>query len=206
MFSLYYYYYYYSSLMGESYGGTLTLHVTDYFQTHPLPHLHSAILVAPAIVGDVPPEPVFSLLVVLAHWFPRWIPFFMVNPVSPDRIWRDPAVCAERTQWSQRGSDTVDASGRPFRLGTALQLVRAMEAVRTVVLPRLRTPVLALHGTDDVAVPLAGSELLLEQTPTTTKLLRYPGAYHDIMADACAEECMGEIMKWIQAGCSKEKE
>ena len=77
-------------LMGESYGCTLTIHVAKYFQENPSSgpkSFDSVILTAPAIIGDLPPYPVYLILrYALAPMWPKWRPSFMPNTVSPDRV------------------------------------------------------------------------------------------------------------------------
>ena len=123
----------------------------------------------------------------------------MPNPVSPDRIWRDPEVLRIRTD--PRYLETqIDGSGIPFRLGTGLNLVQALEAVRETVIPQLKTPFLILHSDSDAAVPIEGSEFLWEHcaTPETQrKFIRKEAAYHDLFSDFIAEECMQDVIDWI---------
>lgn len=192
-------------LMGESYGSTLTLHVAKHFQgqatasssAEALANLDSLVLVCPAVIGDLPPYPVVQILRFLARYYPLWRPFFMPNPISPERIWRDPVVRDLHVN-KDDPANVVDGSGLPFRLGTALNLVKAMEDVRTITIPALKVPYLILHGTDDYGVPIQGSELLWEKSATTEKeFLRKQGAYHDLLADYVAEECMQDIVDWI---------
>jgi alpha-beta hydrolase superfamily lysophospholipase len=188
-------------LLGESYGSTLSLLVARQFQDDAaggLPNFDSLILTAPAIIGDLPPYPVVKFLTFLAYYYPTWRPFFMPNPVSPDRIWRDPAV---RAIYSDKSlpANKVDGQGIPFRLGTGVNLLRALEDVRNRAIPGLTVPYMILHGTEDHGVPISGSELLYEKSASTEKeFLRKPGAYHDLLADPVAEECMQDILGWIE--------
>lgn len=187
-------------LMGESYGCTLSIHTARYFQDNPEKapkNFDSLILMAPAIIGDLPPFPVFQILVGLAKLFPKWTPFFMPNTISPDRIWRDPEVLKLRTdpEYKKLG---IDGSGVRFRLGTALNLVRALEEARKTAIPGLNTPFLIIHGSDDWGVPIAGSEYMCEQaTSTDKKFLRKEGAYHDLLSDFVADECGQDVLDWI---------
>jgi alpha-beta hydrolase superfamily lysophospholipase len=196
-------------LMGESYGCTLTLHVANQLQSTTttttatndpsVVALDSLILTAPAIIGDLPPRPVVKFLTFLARFYPKWRPFFMPNPISADRIWRDSDVLKQTTdrRFSQCG---LDGSGIPFRLGTGVSLLRALEDVRTTVIPQIRSPFLILHGTDDYGVPISGSEFLWEHAATDgteRKFLKKEGAYHDLFADPLAEECVQDILFWI---------
>jgi alpha-beta hydrolase superfamily lysophospholipase len=202
-------------LMGESYGCTLSLHVAKDFQEardnattsscYFPPNFDSLILTAPAIIGDLPPAPVVKILTFLAGYFPLWRPFFMPNPVSPERIWRDPAVLMIRTN-PRFVEMSIDGSGLPFRLGTALNLLRALQDVRTTVIPGLTVPFLILHGTEDYGVPIEGSEFLWENAATADSdkdFLRKEGAYHDLFADYVAEECMQDTMNWIHKRLEK---
>jgi alpha-beta hydrolase superfamily lysophospholipase len=209
----------YDSLAGESYGGTLTLHVARYFQQQPNDNnklVDSIMLLAPAIIGDISPSPIYELLVFLAGYFPKWRPFFMPNPVSPHRIWRDESVRTAMIDPHGYHSH-IDGSGRPFRLGTGLNLVQALAACRAM-LSELTTPFLILHGTKDYAVPIAGSELLWRMAPTSSLALqpldsseprpssrfcRLDGAYHDLLADpVVADQCLDEIVQWIEGRLS----
>jgi alpha-beta hydrolase superfamily lysophospholipase len=191
-------------LMGESYGCTLTIHVAKQFQEDPASGpagFDSIMLVAPAIIGDLPPYPIYFILrYLLAPRYPKWVPFFMPNPISPERIWRDDEVLAIRTapRYLEQG---VDGSGLPFRLGTALNLVVALEEARNTAIPGFTVPYLILHGTEDHGVPIAGSEFMWEKAATPEadrSFLRKEGAYHDLLADFVAEECMQDMIDWIQ--------
>mmetsp|Transcript_3371 Transcript_3371/g.5535 ORF Transcript_3371/g.5535 Transcript_3371/m.5535 type:complete len:349 (-) Transcript_3371:222-1268(-) len=184
-------------LLGHSYGSTLTLHVASkYWQDKP--NFGGIMLLATATKGDLPPPiVVFILGDVLAKCFPTSIPFFMPNPISSDRIWRDEAVLAINTSPLRR---KVDKSGIPFRLGTAAQLLAATKAVRDVAIPTLRAPFVAVHGTDDFGVPVTDVDILEEQALTPKEdqtIVRIEGAYHDLLGDPAAEETMEHLDKFI---------
>ena len=190
-------------LQGESYGGCLTIHAAKQFQNDPSSgpsNFDSIVLVAPAIEGDLPPTPVYQLLRYgLAPLFPEWIPFFMPNPVSSDRIWRDEEVRKIRSspRCKERG---LEGCGSPFRLGTALNVLVAMEEVRNHAIPGFQVPFCILHGTLDEAVVIRGSEFMMDkaETPMNDKELhRIEGAYHDLFGDPLAEECMAHSWQWI---------
>jgi len=195
-------------LLGESYGSTLTLHVAKHFQDHPSEapkRFNSIILTAPAIIGDVPPRPIYDFFMFLARRYPQWRPFFMVNPVSPDRIWRDPEVLKIRSDPKFIASK-IDGSGEPFILGTAANMVWSMDSLRQEVIPAFQLPFMILHGTKDYAVPIAGSEFMWENVATPMeqrKFLRKEGVYHDIFSDQLAEECMQDVIDWINDRLSK---
>lgn len=196
-------------LMGESYGGTLAIHAARQYQDHPETapkNFRGILLTGPAIIGDLPPYPVFFVLRhILAPLFPKWIPFFMPNPISPERIWRDPEVLALRTdkRFVEMG---VDGSGKPFRLGTALNLVVSMEEARTKAIPGFNLPYCIAHGAKDAGVPIAGSEYMINtaNTPGDDRdYLRIEDAYHDLLSDPVAEETMDFFIKFMNKHLSK---
>ena len=196
-------------LMGISYGCTLCIHAARHFQDNPSnapKNFQGVILTSPAIVGDLPAYPVYFVLrYMLAPYFPRWRPFFMPNPISPERIWRDPEVLKKCTE--ERFIEMmIDGSGIPFRLGTGLNLVLALEAVRTNAIPGFKVPYCLVHGTCDYGVPIEGSEYMWEtaETPQEDRVFnRVEGAYHDVFADPVAEECMDFIIDWIKKRIKK---
>ena len=89
----------------------------------------------------------------------------MPNTLPPDRIWRDPEVRRIRTE-KRYNEMLIDGGGDSFRLGTALNLVLALEEARNTSIPGLKAPFCILHGTEDAAVPIAGSEFLIEHAAT----------------------------------------
>jgi len=196
-------------LLGESWGGTLTIHTARHFQDCPLEkpsNFDSILLTGPAIVGDLPPAPVvFVLRYLLAPFFPRWRPFFMPNTLTPDRIWRDEEVRSYRT--SKRYSEmSIDGSGIPFRLGTAVNLLLGLEECRRSAIPGFRLPFCIVHGVNDLGVPVEGSDYLWEtaDTPTEDKAYdRVEDGRHDMLSDHYAEEAMDFFMKFIQKRLAK---
>ena len=69
-------------------------------------------------------------------------------------------------------------------------------------------PFLILHGTKDYAVPMAGSELLWEKCATPEserKFIRKEGVYHDLFSDFVAEECMADVIEWINRRLEERK-
>jgi alpha-beta hydrolase superfamily lysophospholipase len=198
-------------LMGESYGCTVTILTARKFQDKPRcgpKNFDSIILTAPAIIGDLPAYPVYLLLrYVLAPNFPAWTPFFSPRPVSPESIWKDPEVLALRT--SPRFKEMMlDGSGRPLRLGTRLSMVVAMDKVRKQM-PGFKLPYCIVHGTEDAAVLIAGSEYMWDKAGSEhiwdkaaiiedKVFKRQEGAYHDLLADPTAEDSMQVTIDFIK--------
>lgn len=188
-------------LMGESYGGTLVIHAAREYQDHPASapaNFAGILLTGPAILADLPPYPVYCLLrYVLAPNFPKWRPFFMPNPVSPERIWRDQEVLRYRTHPHQK-SFMIDGSGIAFRLGTALNLVQALEVAEKSAIVGFRQPFCLIHGVEDAGVPVEGSDLMWQKATAEKKEYhRIDGAYHDLLSDPAAEECMQTFVNFM---------
>ena len=198
-------------LTAESYGSCLTLHVAKYFQENPSDApkgFDSIILHAPAIIPpDLPPKPVVSLLTRLSRSYPTWIPFFMPNPVSTTRIWRDPKVFSIFDSHERREM-RIEGGGKPFRLATAVSMLLAMEQVREEIIPGLTVPFCVIHGEKDIAVPIAGTEYLLDTADTTQEnraVQRHAEAYHDLLADPTAEETMKFMIDFVNKRVATKK-
>jgi alpha-beta hydrolase superfamily lysophospholipase len=189
-------------ITGHSFGGALSLHVADHFQNNPAPKgLKGIVLIAPAIIGDLPPPAVLYILRdVLAPNYPTWTPFFMPNPVSSDRIWRDKEALQfnDAPQYKDFG---LEKAGSPFILGTAVELLNALEAARETAIPALKMPFCVVHGTSDYGVPIEGTDFL-ETNAVTAKedqsILRIEGAYHDLFADPAMDETMEFIIQFMK--------
>jgi len=135
-------------------------------------------------------------------------PFFMPNPVSADRVWRDPEALALNIapRYHEMG---LEKAGVPFNLGTAVQMLGALEDVRETVIPSLKSPFCSVHGTKDYGVPVEGTDFL-EQHAATAKedqsILRIDGAYHDLFADPAKEETLAFIVKFMKKRMSTKRE
>ena len=198
-------------LMGHSYGGCLTLHAgyewekqaasTDKTSGGMPKSFAGLIVLAPAIVGDLPPPPVVWLLKdVLAARYPQWIPFFMPNPVSADRIWRDEYVLQQqRLPTKQKWG--IDGTGNPFCLHTAVELLGALNEVRDTAIPKLSLPLCSLQGSKDYAVVVESTTFLKKNvaTPKEDSIIELvDGAYHDLLADPCAEQVIKTIDGFVK--------
>jgi alpha-beta hydrolase superfamily lysophospholipase len=191
-------------LMGESYGGCLSILLAKEYQDNPQNNAPSnfagLLLPGPAIMADLPPYPVYFVLKnVLAPLFPKWRPFFMPNTLPPERIWSDPEVVKVR---ADPGSPQmrIDGSGVAFRLGTAANLVRALHDCQARAIPGLVAPFCVVHGVQDLGVPVRGSDYLWETaaTPDHAKAyLRKDEGKHDMLADPHAEEAMDFMMQFL---------
>ena len=197
-------------VMGESYGGNLALNLSRKWQDSigdagardPPDGFRGFCGIAPAIIGDLPPAPVlFVLRDILAPNFPKWTPFFMPNPISPEVIWGDKEV-RELAQSSKDKKANLNGSGQPFRLGTAAGLLSALEFARETAIPGLTVPFCVCHGTDDGGVPIAGTELLMEKSSTREsdrKFQKVEGSRHDLLSESTAEETVETILGWMES-------
>jgi len=196
-------------IMGESYGGCLTIHVAKMWQSNPdkAPSGFAGIcLIAPAIIADLPSIiVVFFLRYFLAVFFPRWVPFFMPNPVSPDRVWKDEKVRIQVTTGREVTMGLCNG-GQAFRLGTAAGLLSAVEKVREVAIPDLKVPFAVAHGTDDYVVPITGTDYLLEHAHTSEEdraVRRVIGGYHDFLAEDTGADTIMFFTNWMNSRISK---
>lgn len=195
-------------LFGESYGGTVVLHVARMWQDNPenAPSNSSfkgIILNAPAIVGDLPPKLITWLLKdILTPRYPTSTPFFMPHPVTPERIWENEKVRNHSTSESEKIL-RLHGSGNKFCLGTATGLVTALEEVRTKVVPGFNVPFCVSHGTEDLGVKVEGTEYLLEHSVTSDsdrKVRMIEGALHDLMSDTkTKDETVDSLLAWVDS-------
>jgi len=191
-------------IMGESYGGCLALHVAKAWEddTKGAPsNFRGIALLAPAIIGDLPPKSViFVLKNILKPMFPTRTPFFMPHPISAERIWRDEKI---RNAFDLSSCDLgLHASGRPFCLGTAVGLLTALKSVRTTIIPDLSVPFCVLHGTEDYGVLMEGTDYLLLNAKTAEHdqaVRKIEGAYHDLLSEPTKKDTVQFIVDWIRA-------
>eukprot|EP00980_Cylindrotheca_fusiformis_P008242 scaffold1736_cov127-Cylindrotheca_fusiformis.AAC.56 len=191
-------------IIGESYGGCLAIHTARHFQDHEeeCPKFDSLLLSAPAIEADLPPFPVFQVLKYgLAPLFPTRTPFFMPNPVTADRVWRNKEVLARFTDPDYKKFG-LDARGSKMRLGTALGCVLAVEAAKDKAIPGFKVPFCIFHGTADASVKIEGSQYMFKtaSTPEGDKELHaIEGSFHECLVDPeLAEECCGHWLNFIE--------
>ena len=64
--------------------------------------------------------------------------------------------------------------------------------------PRIKLPILILHGTSDHATRPDGSQQFFDEAGSTDKVLKlYDGYYHDLLNDLGREAVMDDIVTWI---------
>ena len=89
---------------------------------------------------------------------------------------------------------------------TMQQLVLAAGYLKKEM-PRIKLPLLILHGTADHATELAGSQYYLDHASSHDKALRlYSGHYHDLLNDLGRETVMADMVEWLNARVIASKE
>lgn len=189
-------------LMGESYGGTLSLHVSRQWMDAPdsaPQNFRGICILAPAIVGDLPPPSVLAVLKGLAYVFPRSTPFFMPTTVGPERIWSNPIV-RETFTAPRRKEMCLSGGGKKFCLGTALGLLNATDNLRETVIPGFSVPFYVAHGTKDYGVKVEGTEYLVEHSSTAEGdrcVNIVEDGYHCLLSEDNKMETMQSLIDWM---------
>jgi acylglycerol lipase len=105
---------------------------------------------------------------------------------------RDPQVVE-----AMSSDPLVAHESQPF--ATAAAIVRADERLKQNF-SNLKTPLLIIHGTADLATKPGGSQHFYEHAGATDKTLKlYQGRYHDPLNDLGKEEVMSDILRWLDA-------
>lgn len=129
----------------------------------------------------------------------------MIRFSAPDRIWSEEEVKAKQTDPKIR-EEGLQAIGLPFRLGTAVALLSALESVRKDSIPGLNIPFCVAHGDDDGGVPIEGTEdylLAKSSTKAEDKMFLKAQGKHDLMAEPMGEEYLNKIISWMNERESK---
>ena len=188
-------------LSGESYGGCLALNASHALWNDPdKPEgFRGCVVGCPALHGDLPVWPVRAFLrYIVQPMAPTWTPFFMPDPITPQRIWKDDEVRAIWTDGSREKG--LSMAGKPFCLGTAVGLLRGLEESQALF-SEIAFPFHINHGTEDHGVPISGSRELYEkcQTPAADKELNeIEGSYHAFLAEVGAEKHMQHEIDWME--------
>ncbi len=100
-------------------------------------------------------------------------------------------VATERAPWVASPSD-IEAA---FRLAEQQASFQVEAASPVAAAPRIRVPVLLVHGADDQETPPAHSQRVFAALPGDKRLLLVPGAGHN---DALSAEAWREIEDWVE--------
>ncbi|MEM8904961.1 MAG: lysophospholipase [Actinomycetota bacterium] len=119
--------------------------------------------------------------------------------VAPRARWSPPldteGIAADRAVVQAYREDPLVDHGRP-RLGTALAILRAADAIRKRA-PDIVVPTLLLHGDDDPLTPISGAEWLEANLGSDdVELRRYPGR-HEIFNEPVGPQAVDDVIAWL---------
>ncbi|CAB9517004.1 Monoglyceride lipase [Seminavis robusta] len=193
-------------LTGESLGGNITLQAARYFQDHPeeFPSgFQGIVLFSPAIYPDTMYAPAqWYLQLCVTPFIPNWRPPACIpNPVGPSKVWRDPERVAKGLE-----HNPISAHCKHPPYLSLWTLTVAMRVVRDQSIPGLTLPFCVVHGVKDSAIPVVGSEYLVDRasTPESDKAHKfYEEAFHDLLAEPEAEEVVTFTSDWMNQRLSQ---
>jgi alpha-beta hydrolase superfamily lysophospholipase len=169
-------------MLGHSLGGLIALQ----YATGDVPELAGLVLTGPLVQVESRAPVLERMAGVLSALTPN----LGVLAVPPDAVSRDPAVVA-----AYRADPLVHHGKVPARTGAEILTTTLALPDR---LPRLRTPLLLLHGTCDRLAPAAGSQLVHEKVTSPDRTLRLcEGLSHEVMNEPEQDEILDEIVGWI---------
>jgi acylglycerol lipase len=177
-------------LLGHSAGGVVAcLYAIDH-------QAELAGLVCESFAYQVPaPDFALAALKGLSHLAPH----AHVLRLKNEDFSRDPQAVAE-----MNADPLIANEVQPTR--TVAEMARADDRLKRDF-PRIRLPLLILHGTADRATRPSGSRFFLEHAGSTDKELKlYEGHYHDLLRDLGKEAVMDDIVAWIASRLPAERE
>ena len=139
------------------------------------------------------PAPDFALAALkgLSHIAPHAHVLHLKN----EDFSRDPGVVAR-----MNADPLIAHETQPMR--TVAAMVRADERLKEAF-PRIRLPLLILHGTADRATRSQGSQQFHEHAGSADKTLKlYEGAFHDPLNDIDRDVVLADILTWLEARLS----
>ncbi len=167
---------------GHSVGGA----VVTLYALERKPHIAGLILLAPAIRVDRMPFEAGATSVAAAL-----LPNFKALDVPDTYFSRDPAVVADMAR-----DPLVHHEPGPAR--TVSALLAALTRIWSAA-DELNVPLLALHGTGDLATdPRGSAELVRRCRHPDRKLLLYRGLYHDLIREPERDQVMTDIENWLE--------
>ncbi len=116
------------------------------------------------------------------------------NEINPKYVSRDPAVV------KKYNSDPLIQHRISVQLG--IQLLDNVERIFDKI-PRVNTPCLILHGSEDKITSVEGSREMYERIGSRDRKLKvYPGFYHEVLNEIGKEEVYTDIEKWLDKRAS----
>ena len=169
-------------LVGHSLGGAVALnYAIEHGDT-----IEGLVLSAPAVATEAVPAPLKAIVAALSKLAPG-MPAFQIDA---ELISRDADVVADYR------SDPLNWTGMlPAR--TLGELLQNMDTIADRV-PKLRTPLLVLHGARDGLCPPTGSEMIHARAGSRDKTLKlYPRLFHEIFNEPERGEVVHDLAAWL---------
>lgn len=170
-------------LIGHSMGGLIALR----YMARRDGALTGAIISAPLIEVAVP-VPAHKLMIarVSARMAPR---MRLNNEINPSNLSRDPEV--------GRAYAADPLVNRKVSAKWFAEATRAMEEVAEWA-PRIMTPMLVMHGTDDRLASVEATRRTFELIKSPDKeLVIYPGYYHELFNEPEKQEVFERVTEWL---------
>lgn len=170
-------------LIGHSMGGLIALR----YAARKSGALSGAIISAPLIEVAVP-VPAHKLMIarVSARMAPR---MRLDNEIDPANLSRDPEV--------GRAYAADPLVNRKVSAKWFAEATRAMKEVAEGA-PRITTPVLVMHGTDDRLASVDATKRMFERIESPDKeLVIYPGFYHELFNEPEKQDVFERVTEWL---------
>ena len=169
-------------LLGHSMGGTIGIAFAA---------RHQEELAGLALSGPVAVlEAASPALRVVASVLSTLTPGLGVFAVDASLVSRDPEVVR-----AYREDPLVFHGKLPAR--TVAELAAAVGRFPAEV-PRIRLPLLVMHGTKDALAPVAGATMVHERAASGDKTLRlYEGLYHEILNEPERQTVLDDLLSWL---------
>jgi alpha-beta hydrolase superfamily lysophospholipase len=126
--------------------------------------------------------------------------------VNPESVWSDPEIRDLQTD-PRKFELGLQNCATPFRLGTADNLLSALEHARKSSIPGLAVPFFVSHGAQDTGVLIEGTEDFLMTKSNVPdedkKYVRKDDAKHDLLAEPCREDVVAQMCEWMNSRLDK---